>query len=62
MELGGDGDTICEWRTWSDLQRLCKKARGVEIGDGSNHPNYNVVEVGQDSKKSSDDLSGLAFI
>ena len=48
VEYLGDGDTNCSWRTWNGPQR--------KAGD---HANYNIVEIGQNTKKSPGDLSRL---
>ena len=52
MEYEGDSDTSCNWRTRYSHQRIGtgterlrnKKTRG-------DHPNNNIVEIGQNTKK-----------
>ena len=61
MEDDGDGDANCIWCTRNDLQRNGKRALRVGSRRTSrDYPNYNVVEVGENTEKSPGDLSRLA--
>ena len=61
MERKGDGDTTCNWGTWNNPQRLNEGTRRPghkrTIGD---HPDYSIIEFGQNTEKSPGDLSRLA--
>ena len=52
MEHEGNGCTNCNWFSRNDPKRL----EEFEIGD---HPNYSIVEVGHNTKKSPEDLRRL---
>ena len=61
MEHESDGDTNCNWCTWNDHQRLGKGAEGVRnVRMSRDHPNYNIIEIGQNIEKSPGDLRRLA--
>ena len=61
MEHESDGDTNCNWRA-----RYCHQRFGTRTGGLGNkrmsgdHPNYSIVEIGQNTKKSPGDLRRLA--
>ena len=56
-----DGDINCCCCSWNGLQMLEKRTEGIgnQIKNG-NHPNYSIVEITQDTEKSSEDLKWLA--
>ena len=57
----GDGDTYCIWFTWRENQRLEKRAESLKNQSTNKYnPNYCIVEVGQNTEKSPEDLSRLA--
>ena len=61
MEHGGDGDTNCIWCTWNSPQRLGKGVGRVgNRRSNRDHPDYSIVEIGQNTEKSPVDLKRLA--
>ena len=62
MEHEGDGDISCNWCTWNDPQRLCKKTR--EVGNqrtSGNHPNYSIVKISHNTETIPGNLRRLAI-
>ena len=61
MEHGGDNYTNRDWCFWYNNQRIIKGTRGLggERMSGD-HPNYNIIENGQNTEKSPGDLKRLA--
>ena len=61
MEYEGDYDTYCNWCTGNDPQRLGIGAGRVRNQSTSrDHPNYSIVEIGQNTEKSIGELRRLA--
>ena len=61
MELEDDGDTNCNWCARYNHQRIGKVTG--ELGSkrtSGYHPNYSIIKIGQNTKKSSEDLRRLA--
>ena len=57
MEYEGDGDSNCKWCTWNNPQKVANEAEGVRNWKtNQDHPNYSIVEVGQNTEKSPEDL------
>ena len=57
VEHVGDNDTNCEWYAWNNPQKLRKvngKVRNWKIY--LDHPDYSIVEISQNTEKSSADL------
>ena len=59
MELESNGDADCNWCNLYIYQRIGTET-GV-LGDrmSGDHPNYNIVEIGQNTKKILGDLRRL---
>ena len=61
MEHAGDNYTNCNWCIWNSNQRIAKGTGGHRSwrtrGD---HPNNNIIENGQNTKKSPGDLRRFA--
>ena len=61
MKHEGDNNTNCDWSFWYSNQRIIKVTGGLGIlrmsGD---HPNYSIIENGQNTEKSPGDLRRLA--
>ena len=56
-----DGYTNCYWCSWHSHQRISNGTRGFENKRMSgNHPNYSIVEIGQNTEKSPRDKKRLA--
>ena len=54
MEHEDDGDTDCDWSTWSHPQKITKSSDGLGNKKTSGiHQNYSIVEIGQNTEKSS---------
>ena len=61
MEHESDGDTNYNWHTRYSHQRIRSKTR--ELGNkrtSGDHLNYNIDEIGQNTKKSPGDVRRLA--
>ena len=61
MKYKSDGDTNRSWRARYNHQRIGIGTGG--LGDkrtSVNHQNYSLIEIGQNTKKSSGDLGRLA--
>ena len=60
MEDESDGDTNCNWYSWYSHQRIGTRTGGLgnkrKSGD---HPNYSIIEIGQITEKSPEDLRKL---
>ena len=60
MEHEGNSYTNRDWCFWFSYQRPIKGTRGVRNRRMSgDHPNYNIIEKGQNTEKSPGDLSIL---
>ena len=61
MEHNGDNSTNRDWYFWYSHQRIIKRIGGLggwrTSGD---HPDYNVIENGQNTEKSPGELRRLA--
>ena len=63
MEHDGDCDTICNWCTRNDTQRLDKGTGRVgNRTTNGKHPNYSIIEIDQNTENSPEDLRRLAVI
>ena len=61
MEHESDGDINCNWRARCGDRRIATGIGGIgNKRTSGNHPNYNIVVIGQNTKKSSGDLSRRA--
>ena len=61
MELEGDNYTNRDLRFWYSYQRIIKGTGGLGGKRTSrDHPNYNIIENGQNNEKSPGDLRRLA--
>ena len=61
MEHESDGDTNCNWCTRSSHQRIGNGTGGLRNKRTSgDHQNYNIVEIGPNTKKSPGDLKRIA--
>ena len=61
VEYDSDGYTNCNWSSWYSHRRI-NKGTG-EFGNkktSGDHPNYNIVDISQNTEKSPGDLRGLA--
>ena len=55
------GDTNYSWCTWDNPQRICKGTRGIgNKRTSEDHPNYSIIKIEQNTKKSPEDLRRLA--
>ena len=60
IEHGDDCDTNCNWCTQNDPQRLVKGTGRVGNRKSSrDHPNYDIVYIGQNTAKSPGDVRRL---
>ena len=63
MENESDGDTNCNWCALYSDQRIGAGTRGLGNKRTSrHHPNYSIVEIDQNTEKSSRNLRRLAVI
>ena len=61
MEHDGDGVTNCCWGTWDNPQRIGKRTGGlVNKKTSVNHPDYCIINIGQNTEKSPGDRRRLA--
>ena len=60
MEHESDGDTNCNWCTRYNYQRIDTRTGAGNKRTGGDHPNYSIVEIGQNTEKSAGDLQRLA--
>ena len=61
MRRAGDNYTNCDWCFWYSNQRIIKATGGLGHKTTSgDHPNYNIIENGQNTEKSPRDLRSLA--
>ena len=61
MEHEGDGDTNCGWCTWNNPQRVDKGTRRHRNQRTSrDHPDYRIINIGQNTEKNPGDLKRLA--
>ena len=61
MEYESDSDTNCNWCTWYNHKGFDKETG--ELGNkrtSRDYPNYNIIKIDQNIKKSSGDLRRLA--
>ena len=61
MKHAGNGDTNCSWCSWNGPQKI-REVIGT-VGNrrtSQDHPNYNIVKIGQKTKKSPGDLRKFA--
>ena len=57
MDHKGDGDTSCNWCTWNGYQSFKNGAGRVENqGTNRDHSNYSIIEIGQNTEKTSGNL------
>ena len=61
MKYVGDGDIICNWPRWNNLQRIGKGIGrlGNKRASGDT-PDYSIIMIGQNTEKSPGDLRRLA--
>ena len=60
MEHESDSDANCSLRTWYRKHRIVTDIVGLGIKRTNwHHPNYSIVEIGQNTKKSPGDLRRL---
>ena len=59
MEHESDGDTSCNWHARYSHQRIHTGGLGIKRSS-KDHPNYSIVEINQNTKKSPGDLRRLA--
>ena len=61
MEREGNGDTNCNWFPWNNLQRNDKETRTLKnLRNSTDHPDYNIIKIGQNTGKCPGDLKRLA--
>ena len=60
MEHEGDGYTICKWRTRNNTQSHVKGTRRFRNQRTNGYPNYSIIKISQNTKKSPGDLRRLA--
>ena len=58
MEHESDGDSRCNWCTRYSQQKIGTGIRNKRTS--GDHPKYNMIEIGQNTKKSLGDLRRLA--
>ena len=57
MEHESEGDIKCNWHSRCNQQRISTGSGGHENRRMSgDHPNYRIVEIGQNTEKSPEDL------
>ena len=62
MEYEGDNYTNCDWCFWYSNLRIIKKTGRLGIWRTSgDHPNYSIIENGQNTEESPRDLRRLAI-
>ena len=60
MELEGDNYTNGDWCVWHSHQRIINGTGGLRNKRSGDHPNYCIIENGQNTEKSPGDLWRLA--
>ena len=61
VEHESDGDTNCNWCSWYSHQRIATRIGGFGNSRTSgDHPNYCIIELGQNTEKSPENLRRLA--
>ena len=61
MEHEGDGDTNCNWCARNNPQKLCQEnGRLRNQRTSGDHPDYSIIEIGQNTEKNLRDLRRLA--
>ena len=62
MEHASDNYTNCNWYFWNSNKRITKGTGGlVSWRMSGDHPNYYIIENGQNTEKSPGDLRRLAI-
>ena len=60
MERESDNYTNCNWCSWYSHQRINTRTRGLGRKSMSgDYPNYCIIEIGQNTEKSPEDLRRL---
>ena len=61
IEHESDGDTSCNWCTRYSHQKIGTGTGGIgNKRTSGDHPNYNIIKIGQNTEKSHEDLKKLA--
>ena len=61
MEHESDNYTNCDWCFWYSPQKIIKRTGGIgRRRTSGDHPNYSIIENGQNAEKSPGDLKRLA--
>ena len=61
VEHENDDDTNCNWSVWYSHQRIGTRTGRLGNKRASGyHPNYSIIEIGQNTEKSPGDLKRLA--
>ena len=61
VEYENDSDTNCNWYTRYSHRRIDTGTRGLgNMMTSGDYPNYCIIEIGQNTEKSPEDLRGLA--
>ena len=60
MEHESDGNTNCNWCTCYSHQRIGTGTGGLGNKTNGDHPNYSIIKISQNTKKSPGDLRRLA--
>ena len=58
MEYEGGGDVDCNWGTWDNPQRICRRL-GIKRTREDN-PDCSIVKIGQNTEKRSGDMRRFA--
>ena len=60
MEHESDGDAYCNWCSWYSNRRISKGTGGLANKKTSgDHPNYLIIEIGQNTEEIPGDLKRL---
>ena len=63
VERESDGDTNYNWCSWYRYERIDTETEGFgNMRTSGDHPEYSIVEIGQNTEKSLGDLRKLAVI
>ena len=61
-EHESDGDTNCNWSSWYCHQRIGTRTGGLgRKRTSGDHPNYRIIDIGQNTKKNPGDLRRLTI-
>ena len=61
MEHESDCNTDCKLCAWYSHQRIDTRTGGIgNKGMSGDHPNYNIIKIGQNTEKSPENLRRLA--